>query len=384
LGVAYHWNGDPIAASRMLNQAIALSRAADQVYQTLTAMSILGRAYEMQGALHKAHTTYREALDLASGPGDRPVPFASMAYVGMVGPLYEWNDLDAAMRCAVEGIRLSEMGGFVAYQVFGYARLSRIYEARGERDRAVDVLQRAARLGQGGEYALVMALVSEWQLRLWAAQGKMASVIRWAQSHRLNRLDELDAAQEVEQTAVARALMIDDRAGEALTLLGCLLNVAQATGRMGRMIKIRVLQAMAFQAQGDLDRALASLGQALSRAEPEGYVRTFVDEGEPMNRLLREALSRGVMPNYVAQILAAFSDEVRMPSPAMAALVEPLTEREVEVLRLIVAGLSNPEIADELYIAVSTVKSHVNHIFGKLEVKSRAQAMAKVRTLNLL
>jgi LuxR family maltose regulon positive regulatory protein len=196
--------------------------------------------------------------------------------------------------------------------------------------------------------------------------------------------DELDAAQEVEQAAVARALIVDGRSGEALPLLARLLNIAQATGRMGRVIKLLVLQAMAFQAQDDLDGALVSLGHALSRAEPEGYVRTFVDEGAAMNQLLRDALSRGVMPNYVARILAAFRDEVRMPPPAMAALVEPLTEREVEVLRLIVAGLSNPEIADELYIAVSTVKSHVNHIFGKLEVKSRAQAMAKVRTLNLL
>jgi LuxR family maltose regulon positive regulatory protein len=384
LGVAYHWNGDPIAASRTLHQAIELSRAAGQVYQTLTALSILGRAYEMQGSLHRAQSTYQEALDLTSEPSDRPVPFAGMAYVGMAGPLYEWNDLDAAIRCATEGIRLSELGGFVVYQVFGYARLSQIYEARGERARAVDALQKADLLGRGSEYALVVALVSEWRLRLWAAQGKAASVIRWARSHRVSVSDELDAAQEVEQAAVARALIVDGRSGEALPLLARLLNIAQATGRMGRVIKLLVLQAMAFQAQDDLDGALVSLGHALSRAEPEGYVRTFVDEGAAMNQLLRDALSRGVMPNYVARILAAFRDEVRMPPPAMAALVEPLTEREVEVLRLIVAGLSNPEIADELYIAVSTVKSHVNHIFGKLEVKSRAQAMAKVRTLNLL
>ncbi len=384
LGVAYHWNGDPIAASRTLNQAIELSRAADQVYQTLTAMSILGRAYEMQGALHRAQSTYQEALDLASEPGDRPVPFASMAYVGMAGPLYEWNDLDAAMRCAAEGIRLSELGGFAAYQIFGYARLSRIYEAQGERARAVDALQKAELLGRGSEYALVVALVSEWQIRLWAAQGKVASVTRWARSHRVSLSDELDAAQEVEQAAVARALIIEGRSGEALPLLARLLNIAQATGRMGRAIQILVLQAVAFQAQDDLDGALASLKQALSLAEPEGYVRTFVDEGKAMHRLLRYALSQRVMPNYVARILAALGEVADSRPPAMASLIEPLTEREVEVLRLIVAGLSNAEIADELYIAVSTVKSHVNHIFGKLEVKSRTQALAKVRALNLL
>lgn len=197
-------------------------------------------------------------------------------------------------------------------------------------------------------------------------------------------IDELDAAQGIEQTTVARVLIAQDRYGEALALLARLLTQAESSGRMGWAIKLLVLQALALQSEGDVDGALSSLKRALSLAETDEYVRTFVDEGEPMVRLLRAALSEDRISDYVARLLAVCGEDAESMAPGMASLVEPLTDREVEVLRLIVAGMSNSEIAEALFIAVSTVKSHVNHIFGKLEVKSRAQAIAKVRTLNLL
>jgi LuxR family maltose regulon positive regulatory protein len=169
-----------------------------------------------------------------------------------------------------------------------------------------------------------------------------------------------------------------------VALLSRLLEAAEAGKRAGSLIHILPLLALAFQAQGDVDRALSALSRVLILAEPEGYVRTFVDEGEPMARLLRQALSRGIAPDYVARLLAAFEQEVEPAPPGMASLVEPLTERELDVLRLVVAGLSNPEIADELVIAVSTVKTHINHIFGKLGVDSRTRAVAKAQELALL
>jgi LuxR family maltose regulon positive regulatory protein len=150
-----------------------------------------------------------------------------------------------------------------------------------------------------------------------------------------------------------------------------------------------VLQALAFQDLGDDGRALSALGHALSLAEQEGYVRSFVDEGKPMARLLRHALVEGMAPSYVGKLLAAFGESTQPAPPATQAfdpqpLIEPLTEREMEVLRLIAAGLSNAEIARELVIAVSTVKTHINHIYGKLDVRSRVQAVAKVQALDLL
>jgi LuxR family maltose regulon positive regulatory protein len=307
-----------------------------------------------------------------------------MAYVGMAGVLYEWNDLNAAKEYALEGVRLSELGGFVAYQVFGYALLARVCAAQGDRNHALAHAEQAERLGRGGNYALVTALATELRIRLWLAQGDLAAVARWAQDRQLPLVEELDAAGEVEQMAVARSLMAQDRAGTALRLLAALLEAAQAEGRTAHVIKVRALQAIAFQAQGDDGRALSALEHALGLAEPERYVRTFVDEGEPMARLLRRALSEPVPRNYASRLLAAFAERPPAVSPAAQALVEPLTEREIEVLHLIAAGLSNRDIAAELVVAVSTVKSHINHIYGKLGVKNRTQAIARARTLELL
>jgi LuxR family maltose regulon positive regulatory protein len=163
-----------------------------------------------------------------------------------------------------------------------------------------------------------------------------------------------------------------------------LLEAAQAAGRTAHVIKVRALQALAYQAQGDDGRALSALEQALVLAAPEGYVRTFVDDGEPMARLLRRARAKGIAPEYVSRLLAAFGERTPAAAPLGQALVEPLTEREMEVLRLIAAGLSNREIGDELVVAVSTVKSHINHIYGKLDVKNRTRAVARARTLGLL
>jgi LuxR family maltose regulon positive regulatory protein len=328
--------------------------------------------------------TYENALKLASQAGRQPVPFACMAYVGMAGPLYEWNDLDEAARYALEGIRLSELGGFVAYQTFGHVLLARVHKVRGDRTSAQDALQKAEQLGQRGNYALVVALATELRVRLWLDQGNMSAARRWAQERWLSSAAVLDAAGEVDQVAVARVLIAQNNSSSALHLLGWLLDTAQAKGRMGSEVKLLVLRALALQVQGDLDGALSALEQALSLAEPEGYVRTFLDEGEPMAWLLRHALSEGIAPNYAARLLADFGEEAPLASPAMDALVEPLTEREIEVLRLIVAGLSNAEIAEELVVAISTVKSHVNHIYGKLGAENRIQAAERARSLGLI
>jgi LuxR family maltose regulon positive regulatory protein len=384
LGVAYHWSGDPDAAIQTLTEAVELSQAAGQSFQTLTAMAIRGRAYEMRAALRQAMETYRDALELGRGADRPPAAFACMAHVGMAGVLYEWNELDAAKQHALEGVRLSELGGFVAYQVFGHAVLARIYEAQGDRDRALENVEQAERLGQGSDYALVTALATDLRVRLWLAEGNLMAARRWAQEHQRQARDELDAALEIEQVAVARTLLAEGRSDETLSLLASLLEAARAVGRLAHVIKVRVLQALAFETREDDARADSALEHALTLAEPEGYVRSFVDEGEPMARLLRRAQVRGIAPGYASRLLVALGDSAPVPSPAAQALVEPLTGRELEVLRLIAAGLSNREIAQELVVAVSTVKSHINHLYGKLEVKSRTQAVARARELDLL
>jgi LuxR family maltose regulon positive regulatory protein len=196
--------------------------------------------------------------------------------------------------------------------------------------------------------------------------------------------DAFDYSQRNLYTTLARVLVAEGKYEKALGLLARLQEADRARGRINHLIRLLVLQALAQQAQGDLDRALAALGEALSLAEPERYVWAFVREGQPMATLLREAAARRVATGYVNNLLATFRQKAAPPLPRSSALVEPLSDREREVLHLIADGLSNQDIADKLVIAVSTVKSHVNHILGKLDAKSRTQAVARARELDLL
>jgi LuxR family maltose regulon positive regulatory protein len=194
----------------------------------------------------------------------------------------------------------------------------------------------------------------------------------------------------IEYVLLARILIAQGRLDEATTLLERLLKGAEAGGRTSRAIEILMLQALAFQAGGDTIRAMAALGKALTLAEVGGYIRIFVDEGPPMARLLYEAAARGIAPDYVRRLLAAFpvAEPEQADPPKSQALesvmVEPLSERELEILQLISEGLTNPEIASRLFVSLNTVKAHTRNIYGKLNVHSRTQAIARSQELELL
>jgi LuxR family maltose regulon positive regulatory protein len=271
--------------------------------------------------------------------------------------------------------------------------LAEVYQAQGDVEGALQVIGKAEQVARKHDYAYMNGAIAKLRVRLWVAQGKLAAASHWAEEHRWCLADELDLAREAEQTAVVRVWMaralspgldLASEIGRAQELLARLLAAAKESGRIGKAIELLALYALAFEIQGNRERALSTLKRALALGEPAGYVRTFVDEGKTMATLLRQAMSRDVYPSYAAQLLGAFGQETELSSPTMASLVEPLTEREVDVLRLIVAGLSNAEIAEELFIAMSTVKTHVNHIYGKLGVESRTQAVAKAREVGLL
>ena len=353
--------------------------------------------------LRQALETHRDALQLGTGPGKRPVPFAGMAYVGIAMLLYEWNDLEAALHYARVGIGLSEMGGRVSYVLAGRTVLALVHQARGEVGRAFETVREVEELAQRHGHPYVMAEMAEIRIRLWVAQGNLATASQWALDCDGSVVDEgiPPLAHEMQQIAMVRVLIAralssasdePSRAGlpnademdDALGLLVGLLGGAEASGRVRSVIKILALQALAFQAQGDQGQAMSALGRALSLAEPEGYVRTFIDEGEPMAGLLRRALAQGIAPGYVAGLLAALEEGSASGPTVEQPMAEPLTERELEVLRLVAAGLSNREIAWELVIALSTVKSHINHVYGKMGVKSRTQAVALAQSLGML
>ena len=386
-------SGEPAAAIETLTEVIRLSEAAGRTYLAMLARSILGEALQMQGRLHEAAEVQHQALQLASRKDGRPAPFAGFSHIGLSRLQYEWDDRDGAMRHAEKGIELCKLGGLVEAIPVGLFILAEVHLAQGDLDQAVRTMAEAEQAAQGCKNPYVLARVAAWRMRLLMTCRERMPAIDWREHHTPSAEGRTDYLRELVNLARARELLARSlvdlpsqrtRVGEVLDLLQRQLEAAAAAGRVGNTLTILLLQALAFQMMGDGDQALAALERALSLAEPEGYVRTFIDEGEPMARLLRRALAKGIAPSYVRKLLAACSESAPAAPSVTQGLVEPLTERELEVLHQLAAGLSNQEIARELVIALSTVKSHVNHIYGKLGVKSRTQAVARAHELDLV
>jgi LuxR family maltose regulon positive regulatory protein len=236
----------------------------------------------------------------------------------------------------------------------------------------------------------ITSLMAAWQARIWLAQDKLDAASQWAQERGLDADRDPALVHEMDYIALARLLIAQRRQDEASRLLQRLLEATEAGGRLSRAIEILNLQALAAQAGDDTTKAISSLKRALSLAEPGGFIRIFVDEGAPMARLLYQALDHGLAPDYTRRLLAAFpvvEPEKTTPSSTevpKSELIEPLSEREIEVLQLIADGLTNREIATRLFLSVNTVKAHTRNVYGKLGVHSRTQAAARAQALGIL
>jgi LuxR family maltose regulon positive regulatory protein len=226
--------------------------------------------------------------------------------------------------------------------------------------------------------------------RVWIALGRLGQALGWARAHRVSVMDELSYVREFDHITLARLLLADparDRgdgsAREAPELLERLLRAAEAGRRTRSVIEILVLEALAHQMRGDVAAGLAPLERALTLAEPEGYVRIFADEGPPMSALLGAAAKREIAPGYVRHLLAEFG-HAHDRTPIKQPLVEPLSERELDVLRLLATDLAGPEIARELVVSLSTVRSHTKAIYAKLGANNRRAAVTRAEELDLL
>lgn len=399
LGSAYALTGDIAAAIRTYDEAVRIGQEAGDLTGIVASLHQLAGLYLFRGQLHEARGLYQRALDFAVDSTGRPLPIAGRVLLGLGELLRQWDDLDGAARCVQRGIGLVQEW-VESSGIGGYLTLAWIRQAQGDAlgaDQAIQVARRLAR--QFDATGLDDLFVAAHQVRLWVAQRNLEAAARWVadrgfdRGRRTGRLeggagsDTLPySIREIECTALARVYIAQDRPDEALALLMPLLQVAEGQGRFGSMIEILSLQALAFQTEGDLAHALTALTRALALAEPEGFVRVFVDHGPPMARLLYEAATRGIAPEYAGRLLAAFpgSESVTTAATLPLEMVEPLTRRESEVLQLIAEGLSNREIARKLVLSPGTVKVHTRAIYGKLGVNSRTQAVARARSLGIL
>ena len=376
LGYAHQLQGDRAAASQSYTEALSICQAVGHTIIAMMSRLGLGRIQESENQLHLAAETYRQALQSA---GDTPPPPICDAYLGLARICYQWNDLDAAERHVQQSLPLARQientDRFVGCKVF----LSRLKLAQGDVSGAAAILAEAGQLAHQHNFVLQVPEVAAARVMTLLHQGNPAAAADLAQTHKL-------------PISQARAQLAQGDTSSALPALEPLRRQAEAKGWEDKRLEVMVLQAVAHYAHGERDEAIQVLGSALALAEPGGFIRIFVDEGMLMAQLLSEAAARSVVPDYTAKLLAAFEAEEQKSedeshlSPAILpqSVVEPLSARELEVLRLIAQGLSNREISQRLFLALSTVKGHNRIIFSKLMVGRRTEAVARARELGLL
>jgi LuxR family maltose regulon positive regulatory protein len=393
-GLTQLWSGDSEAGIQTLEDALRVGRSSGNAWLTTLATRRLAKQRALQGQLHEARVLHEGALQLAVDQDGRFLPFAGISLIELGDLWREWNDLEKAAGYLEEGIKLvvqwAEIGA-----LRGYISLAFVRQAQGDAAGARAAMGRAQEIARQTTVTEIDDLgVAMYQARLFIIQGDITAAERWAADRLLvpgadattwSARDPLrdHPARYHEYLVLAHLLFVQDRHQAALSLLDNLLAYFEGLEHTALVIQVQSQRALSLWALGEQSRSMAALREALRLAEPGDYVRHFADLGRPMSALLYQATVHSVTPDYAGRLLAAFSLANETPK-ATAALVEPLSERELEVLGLMAAGASNQEIARDLVIAVSTVKKHVSHIFAKLAVDSRTRAVARARQLGLL
>ncbi len=389
LGLASWANGGLEAAHSAYTECLAGLLLAGHVADTLGCAIALADIRLAQGRLSEAMHTYEQALQRTPGPGGSVLRGTADIHVGMSGIHRERDDLPAATEHLQLGRKLGGHNGLPQYQYRWRVAMARIREAEGDLAGAVDLLDEADLL-YVSDYFPNVRPVPAMRARVFLAQGRWAAVLGWARERGLSVDDDLSYLREFEHLTLARALVAQHAAERsqpsiraASTLLERLLRAAEEGGRTGSVIEILVLQALSYYAQGDSPAALAALQRAFMLAEPQGYVRILVDEGPPMAALLRVAAKQGIAPSYVRRLLAAVN-KTEDRAPIEQDLIETLSERELEVLRLLGTDLDGPDIARHLIVSLNTVRTHTKHIYEKLGVNNRRAAVRRAEELALL
>lgn len=376
---------------------LAEGRSAPDPHPLMTSSWLLGRVQRSRGELGAALRTYQAGLRFATVGGRRSSFNAAEAHIGIAQVRYERNELDAALGHVTEGIELSRKVVEYRLPAVGLTTLAWIRRAAGDPDGAMEAMDEAWRMEPSTGIAGMVNPVPAERARFLLAQKETTEAELWVEEQGLRDDDEVSYPWERRYLVLVRVLLARGDPDHALRLLERLDTLAESQGRNESLIQIRALRAVALQSAGDHQGALTVLAEALSLARPEGYVRVFADEGPAMAALLRSLLGArqrgrvkqvsGAARDHVNRVIRAFAARVELEAGSAAAtggLIEPLTDRELEVLRLVAAGKRNREIAQELVVTVETVKKHVSNIFGKLGATSRTNAVTQARELGLI
>jgi ATP/maltotriose-dependent transcriptional regulator MalT len=398
--------GNLEAGYQALDQAAQISSQTGNILVSVMVLASLADNCRKQGQLRRMETLYRQALDLAVDAKGNRLPIAGRTLLGLGDLMYEWNRLEEAERYLNEGVELIKKWGTLPLYS-GFINLARVKHAQGDFSGAIKTFEQARQQAVQTETTqLDDWVVALTQALFWITEQKFEWVERWAENRGLfKKIDQGSLSEgetyayahirKYEMIVLARLRIAQGRMGEALDLLDVLFPHVERIERVGLMIEILALKAIAFHKQGMRQAAFAELGKALSMAEPEGYMRLFLDLGEAMRDLLSAAVRGGIQPDYASRLLASFEPEKGLRASRQAerqsrrALigtesVESLSDRELEVLFLLRSRLTVPEIAAELCIAESTVRSHIKNIYSKLSVHRRIDAVQRAAELGML
>ena len=381
IGLASWRRGDLQTVHDAYADCLLIFRRAGFVADVLACSITLADLQIVFGHLSLAARTFEEALQLTPGEGGPVLRGTADMYVGLSTLARERNEIGTAHDLLLRSQRLGEQAALPQNPYRWRVAMARIREAEGDLSAADDLLKEAERL-YVGDFSPNVQPVSASRARVWVAQGRTAEAWGWSRQHGLTVDDDLSYPREFEHITLARVLLAQHASEHALKLLERLLRAAEAGGRTRSMIEILLLQALAKKNGGADSDALVPLTRALDLAEPEDYVRLFVDEGQPMATLLGAAAAHGIAVGYARRLLAA--SETPEESPAAQPLVDPLSERELDVLRLLATELSGPEIARELVVSLHTVRTHTRNIYAKLGVNNRRAAVRRGEELDLV
>jgi len=395
LGITHWTSGDLESARKALVEWIdRMQKMGNTIFAIATTFAVAD-IMVAQGRLRETVRTYEQSLQLATAHTEHIQRVTAHLYLGLAMVQHEMGYEETAAAHLLKSRELGELTTLIDWPHRWHIAQSRLKESEGDLDAALDLLDAAKRLYVRNPVPDVRP-VEALKARIYIRQGRLNKAQDWVRERGLSVDDDLSYLREFEHMTLTRVLIAmyrHDHANhailEALGLLERLLQAAEASRRIGNVIEILVLQSLAYEGRGSIDMALVSLERALTLAEPEGYVRLFVDEGPPMARLLYEALARGIKPDYVRQLLASCSAIQWQPPLSQSQksdseFIEPLNQRELEVLQYMAEGLNNQEIGSKLFLSPHTVKVHTRNIYAKLGVHNRTQAVVKAGTLGLL
>lgn len=396
LGNAHGFNGNMAAAYDARYKAMQACEAAGDQYLTIMSHLEIAITLRAQGRLKDTIEVCQLQMLVAREKKLQKTRIVGWLLAVWGETLAEVNDLDEGIQRAREGFLIAEESGDLPIIGWSLFCLIRVLFSRGDLKEAEEIIKRIERESLNLQYpAWILSQLAAWQARIDLAHNKIEEASNWVNNHALDPDMGMKPTHEIhffllsEYVVAARTLIGQCRWDDAGKLLEHLLVTAEDGCRTSKTIEILILLSLTYQALEKTDQAQVELKKALTIAKPEGFIRTFVDEGPPMAKLLYEALQRDIYPEYVQRLLAAFPvnepEEVSQKGQAdQPGLIEPLSEREIEVLELLAKGHTNQEVAQKLYLSPHTIKTHTRNIYSKLGVNNRTQAVDKARTLGII